>query len=104
MVKIRGCGNCSSPAAKDSMLCEDCKSKVSSRLKVRMVALEVENRQNLIRMAVVVKEQKKEIEKLEYSLKLRTKLLQKIFEEYQALLMDRKKDLIKIDAINRAFL
>jgi len=103
MVKIRGCANCSAPAAESSTLCEDCLDMCNARLRDRMVGLEVENRRNLIGLAVVVKEQKEQIEKLEYGLKLRTKLLQRVFEEYQILLMDRKKDKIKIDSINRAF-
>ena len=103
MVKIRGCANCSAPAAENSTLCEDCLFVCHTRVKDRMVGLEVENRRNLLNLAVVVKEQKEQIKKLEYGLKLRTKLLQKIFEEYQALLMDREKDKIKIDSINRAF-
>jgi len=103
MDKITGCANCGGVRVTGSTLCTDCLDVCHSGVRARMIALEVENRRNLLNLSVVVKEQKEQIEKLEYGLRLRTKLLQKIFEEYQLVLMDRKKDKIKIDSINRAF-
>ena len=103
MVRIRGCANCGGVRVTGSTLCESCLNACHRKLKFRMAALEVESRQILVRQARKVKEQKEQIEKLQFGLKLRNKLLQKIFEEYQLVLMDRKKDKIKIDSINRAF-
>ena len=103
MDNIKDYENHLSLVAKSGIVCKDCSDDVGLRLRKRMAALEVENRRNLIGLAGVVKTQKEEIEKLEYSLKLRNKLLQKIFKEYQDVLRGRRIDKIKIDSINRAF-
>jgi hypothetical protein len=98
-----GCANCGRPRVEESTLCADCLVACNHRLQERIENQIVGSGKVERLLTLIVEKRNLEIVDLKYQLRLRMKVLQKVFEEYQKILKLYKRDGIKMEAINRVF-
>jgi hypothetical protein len=100
---IDQCAQCGGVRVAGSTLCADC--LIISCANVYAKAKEVfdvrKKERDFWALEIVRKDE--EIRELKYQLRIKWKLLQKIFTEYQNLLRLYKRDGMKLEAVNRVF-
>jgi hypothetical protein len=100
---IDQCAQCGGIRVAKSTLCADCLVACNHRLQGRIENQIVGSKRVERLLNLIVEKRNLEIVDLKYQLRIRWKLLQKIFTEYQNLLRLYKRDGVKLDAVNRVF-
>lgn len=100
---IDQCAQCGGIRVAKSTLCADCLAASAERLQGRLENQIIGSERAERLLNLIVEKRDLEISDLKYQLRLRMKVLQGVFEEYQVLLKLYKRDGIKMEAINRVF-
>lgn len=100
---IDQCAQCGGIRVSKSTLCADCLVTFNHRLRAKDKLNEIKLQNYEYNAVLLIKKKDEEIRELKYQLRIRWKLLQKIFMEYQDLLRLYKRDGMKLDAVNRVF-
>lgn len=100
---IDQCVQCGGVRVVKSTFCANCLVSCNDKLALEVGRLEDVIKQDMENAGFLLERKNDKIKELKYQLRIRWKLLQKIFTEYQNLLMLYKRDGLKLDAINRVF-
>ncbi len=97
------CVECGGVRVGKSSLCANCLIACNGKLQLEIERLEDVIKRDMENAGFLLERKNDKIKELKYQLRIRWKLLQKIFTEYQTLLRLYKQDGLKLDAVNRIF-
>lgn len=100
---IDQCAQCGGIRVAKSTLCADCLVACNCRLNDKYEAIKIKRENFEYNTALALGRKDEEIRELKYRLRLRMKVLQKVFEEYQKILRLYKRDGVVMEAIDRIF-